>query len=488
LSGNDAPSDGYQYFDDITVTDLSSGSASSELDLGNTNAQDINIGNMNETEATTIEGGSGININAGVANLDVTGGAISLNGSGASSFVTDNGSLTLGAGGGTGGGVVVQTQAPTTTAFQVQGTDVNLFTVDSTDNEISLGAGAGNSIGYNKIGQHIDGGTGVNTITATKLTTTAGGTIASVSGYFNDSVYQSTPNNQFGFAIYADNGGQPGAYIASSATGNLGSVGVWQTLPITATLTASTTYWLVYWQNGDQVDSSNGINYDLGLSGAQTVYNTYTWQSGADNGWPDTFPTVGLGTVTGMKMSLYATFASSAPALTVNQYGTLAQTGAALFQDPTDSTQAMQVEDSLGDVLLSADTADMDVSVGGALIVSGNITVDGHIVTGGSTPQIAAGAAACTSPTVNLSGDDTSGTITVTAGTGCSGGGALATVTFSSAFTAVPHITLTPGSAAAAALDAYINDSTVSTTGFSVGVGSAPANSVMYQWNYIAVQ
>lgn len=291
---------------------------------------------------------------------------------------------------------------------------------------------------------------------------------------------QAAPNNQYQFAIYSDNGSdEPGNYVASSAIGTLGTAPAWYTLPITATLTANTTYWLVYWQNGT-VGSDDGYSYTAPVNGALNDGGTYTWQGGSDNGMPATFPAIeasGPGVA-----SLYASYASSSPALTINPYGDLTQSGSALFQDPTDSTQAFQVANSLGSALLTADTADM------AIVIDGNLEVNGHFITGGNTPTIAAGSAACSSPTVNVSGNDTSGTITITTGTGCSGSGTLATISFANAFGASPHVALTPGGANSLGLGAYSNDGTVSTTGFTIGTDNTPANSTTYQWNYWVTQ
>ena len=484
-------SNGVQYFDDITVTDISSGSASSELDLGSTNAQVVNIGNMNETEATTIEGGSGIELNSGAANINIDGGAIAVNGTGASTFGTDSGSLTLGAGGGTGGGVIVGTQTASTTAFQVQGTNADLLTVDSADDAVSFGTGVGSTVGYTDIGT-TTGGSGVDTMSAQKITTTTapvGQTtvdLTAITAYIGADGIEAAPNNQYQFAIYADNGsGAPGAYVASTEVGTLGSFAGWYTLPITVALTPSTTYWLVYWQNGI-TGSENGYSVTPGVSGAVNETGTSTWGIGPDNGMPASFPTGGSST--NDAASIYATYTGGGPALTLNAAGTLTQNGAAIFQDSINSPTALMIQNSTGSSLFTADTADMTITIGGSLTVSGSITVDGHVVTGGSTPGIAAGAAACTSPTVSISGDDTSGNITVTTGTGCTSGGILATVTFANAFGTPPHITLTPDSSSAQTLGDYVNGSTLSTSAFSIGSNSTPSNSTAYEWNYWVAQ
>lgn len=83
------------YFDDVTITDLSSSSAASTINLGSTNAKIITIGNLNQIGATTIKGGSGISIQSGAASTTITGGALTMTGNAASSFTTTSGALTL---------------------------------------------------------------------------------------------------------------------------------------------------------------------------------------------------------------------------------------------------------------------------------------------------------------------------------------------------------------------------------------------------------
>jgi hypothetical protein len=83
------------YFDDISITDLSSGSAISAIDLGSTNAKVITIGNLNQIGATTIRGGSGVNIQSGAASTVISGGALSMTGNAASSLTTTSGALTI---------------------------------------------------------------------------------------------------------------------------------------------------------------------------------------------------------------------------------------------------------------------------------------------------------------------------------------------------------------------------------------------------------
>jgi len=467
----------------------------SSLNLGATNAEFVTIGNANEIGATTIDGGSGITLNALAGPISESGGAITIAGTAASSLTTNSGTLTLGAGGSTGGnGVVVTTQANSTSAFSVQGAagGTTLLNVDTTDNEISLGTGAGSAVGYSGIGTSSGGGSGNDLISAQRLTTTAAGTVTSMSAYVGVWGIQASPDNLYQYAIYADNGSgtAPGAYIASSAIGTLGTTAAWYTLPIHATLSASTTYWLVYWQNGN-IGSDNGYSYTAGISGALSVSGgSDTWQSGPDNGMPAAFPTVAA---SGQNLaSVYASYSSSGPALTINQYGALTQDGASLFQDPTDSTQALQVEDSLGDVLFTADTADMVIDVAGSNSDFATLTLaNAHFGSTQATPPSIASPTNCGSgatAAVTSGSTDSAGSYTITTGTGapttCN-----TAITFHSPYATTPKsITLTAGSQNAANLNGYVNDSAITSTGFATGTGSSPATSTTYTWNYWVVQ
>ncbi len=172
------------YFDDFSITDLSSSSATSVLHLGDTNAQIVNLGNLNQIGATTIRGGSGIDIQSGASSITMSGGVINITGNAASNLTTTAGALTInsaaaaswgvgqassgvggnltlhaGTGGtdanndggdlilqggnkngtGIGGSVVVKPQSDATDAFQVQNSSGVAFLVaDTTAMKISV--------------------------------------------------------------------------------------------------------------------------------------------------------------------------------------------------------------------------------------------------------------------------------------------------------------------------------------------------------------
>ncbi|HSW80461.1 MAG TPA: carbohydrate binding domain-containing protein [Candidatus Saccharimonadales bacterium] len=588
------------YFDDFVTTDLSSSSAISDLELGATNAQVVTLGNMNEIGLTTINGGSGITMNSGQATYTVNGGAINVTGSGASMYQTtagalnitaadastwqvgtattgDGGDLTIHAGEGSfgtsnGGNLILQAGSAGQTGTGIAGS-------------VELGTGAGSTLGYTGIGAHQWGGSGLDRISAAKFTTTGGGDVTSMSAYGTGSA--AAPNNNFQFAIYTDNSGAPGTYIASSAIGTLPALGGWFSAPLIATLAPTTTYWLVYWQNDSVNDSNNGIAYDTAIPTAINYDNTFTWQSGTNNGMPTNFPVAGAAVNATLRASIYATFATSGPATVLNASGLMTHNGAAIFADPSDSPTAFEIQNSTGTALLTADTNAMDLAIDGSISVSGangainlynqsgtatngfqlasdtnnlyivnltdaqtamefdransgpsearllndwglnvkgdnanalliqdsstnpvlsvdttskivtvaslvvtaDLTLEGHVISSGTAPTHASGAASdCSSTgTVSVSGNDTSGTVTITTGAGpCSSSGVMATITFATAFGGTPRVMLSPSGVNASTLQYY--NGAASVNNFTIDTNTNPAATTTYKYNYWVVQ
>ena len=339
------------------------------------------------------------------------------------------------------GATTFANSANSTTAFQVQNSGgSNLFNIDTSGSNINLGVGASvTPLGYQTVGGST--GTGYkNAINANKFTASQTGTASSLS------VNIPSPGAGFHYqlAIYSDNSGVPGTYIASTASTALTNGWNTATLTTSPTLTAGTPYWLVYWTDVSN-NTDAGMAYDSPVGGSSFYFFTSGggyYGSGGSNGMPTSWPggSTNAGTI---QHSIYVSFVSSGYAVNISSAGNLTATGSALFINTSNSTTAFQIQNSAGTPLLTADTAGMTITVK-SLIVSANLTVNGHIISGGSAPGIAAGAAACTSPTVSIAGTDTAGLITVTTGTGCATAGKLATITFSAAFGVAPRVTLTP--------------------------------------------
>jgi len=223
------------YFDDITITDLSSSSNIATLDIGADNAKQITIGNLTQIGSTSIFGGSGINLNSGAATTTITAGSLNATAGANSTIRTSGGALTLtsaesatwgvatsvsGVGGdltlragngsaggandggdlilqggnasgsGVNGQVVVRPQTDSTDIFQIQNsTSTPMFVADSTNMRLSV--------------------TGTNTTFATLV--------------LNDSHFRSTQTTAPTIATPTNCGSAPSATLASGSTDSAGS-------------------------------------------------------------------------------------------------------------------------------------------------------------------------------------------------------------------------------------------------------------------------
>lgn len=105
------------------------------------------------------------------------------------------------------------------------------------------------------------------------------------------------PNNQYQLAIYTDSGGGPGTLVAQSASGQL-TANAWNTLPISASPSPNTSYWLVYNTNGAD-PSVNNMAYSNG--------DTSAWRNASTpfGAWPAAF---GSASVVSTTSSIYMTY------------------------------------------------------------------------------------------------------------------------------------------------------------------------------------
>lgn len=127
------------------------------------------------------------------------------------------------------------------------------------------------------------------------------------------------------------------------------------------------------------------------------------------------------------------------------------------------------------------------LGVGGATLIQGDITST-HQYDNTSTPGIAAGTGAGTSPTVSVSGTDQSGVITVTTGTAPTLSAVVATITYASgySFKNASYPILYPANAATALLSGTsMVFTTGSTSNFTITAGSiALSSATAYSWYY----
>lgn len=106
-----------------------------------------------------------------------------------------------------------------------------------------------------------------------------------------------------------------------------------------------------------------------------------------------------------------------------------------------------------------------------------------HVITAGSAPSSYVGAGSGTGATINVTGNDTCGLMTLTTGTG-SVGGLMFTVGFNQAFAAAPKgVFLQPLTAPTGIVAAY--PGSVTTTEFNVS--GVPAVSTTYYWYFLVI-
>lgn len=137
-------------------------------------------------------------------------------------------------------------------------------------------SGSTGILGYNTIGGDTDS-SDRNSNSASRYTMPVGvsGTATSISVYVPN-IDPNPANRSYQVAIYAHNSGSntPAARIAQSAVGTL--VSGWNTIPISAPLSANTTYWLAYNTNAS-ADNFNNFNMDSAASPARFVWRSQTF-------------------------------------------------------------------------------------------------------------------------------------------------------------------------------------------------------------------
>jgi len=128
----------------------------------------------------------------------------------------------------------------------------------------------------------IDGGE-ENTMVGSPITVGAQSiAVSSLTVWINSA--QAAPNNQFQVAIYTDNGGQPGSRVTASGSRTI-TAQSWNTVPLSATLSANTKYWLLY--------NTNATNPSLNALSLSPSVTSNGWYSGSPGSapfgtWPQT--------------------------------------------------------------------------------------------------------------------------------------------------------------------------------------------------------
>ena len=155
----------------------------------------------------------------------------------------------------------------------------------------------------------------------------------------------------------------------------------------------------------------------------------------------------------------------------------------------------IQGDANIGSLNVSGPTNLADLNVTGNAVFNGDVTVlgnisvatitiNGHIITAGNAPFIKIGDAAGTDATATITGNDTSGTISITTGT-IVNSGTLVEVDFVKAFNINPKILLTAGNSDTANLKFYRD---TATDKFMIDIVDPPTAATTYSFDYMAIE
>jgi O-glycosyl hydrolase len=205
--------------------------------------------------------------------------------------------------------VFTLTNSPDVGSSAHQATSTPVYTATPTD------VARATVVGNFSVGATIDTGDS-NYLNGSRFTTTPiAGAVTSMSVHVGK--VSPAPQNQYQLAIYTDRGGSPGGLIAHTGTGTL-TPNAWNSLPINATLSPNTAYWLMYNTNGTG-DEFNNMNFEP----ANPVPEAYSASSVPYGTWPSSAGGAILGTGA---FSIYASYALPAHAST-SSTSTAAPTG-----------------------------------------------------------------------------------------------------------------------------------------------------------------
>jgi hypothetical protein len=165
----------------------------------------------------------------------------------------------------------------------------------------------------------------------------------------------------------------------------------------------------------------------------------------------------------------------------------LTVTGKAILGGDTTVSANLNVSGAsiLASLTVTGTTTLASLTVNGNAVFKGSITVNGHIITGGTTPTVAVQAAAGNPATCTVNGNDTSGVITVVVGTTQVTKGAQCKLTFVNAYGAVTNPVVTGRDENSAKVQPYIQSTA---TDFTVSFGTVPDAGQTYGFSYFVTQ
>ena len=239
----------------------------------------------------------------------------------------------------------------TTTSFYGNEASMYASILNTSSGTDSLSSGGNNVATLGKTsGTSTDTGDGSN-INCSQFTPSVGGT----TNYMTVAMGTTSSSGiSYSFGIYTGTAAAPQTKVATSSTGTLNTVKGLQSLPISATLTAGTLYWLCA---NSSAASGSFSNYTYNpTDGVATWFVARTFGSG----WPASMPS---GTATSGSLDISVNYT-----ITPNTAGLLrmTNTGQTTLQNVSNTTNAFQIQDSGGGTAFNVDTTDDFVGIGTA--------------------------------------------------------------------------------------------------------------------------
>lgn len=153
----------------------------------------------------------------------------------------------------------------------------------------------------------------------------------------------------------------------------------------------------------------------------------------------------------------------------------LVVTGTTRLQGAVTVTQLLTVNNSVnvsGNLAVGASVSASSISANTLTAIS-SLVIGGHVTTAGTVPAVSRGPNGAGTPlgingSVSISGNDQAGTVAFNVGASSGGSGLIATVTFHTAYSNTPHVTVTP----IGFLSTFFITRTA--TGFAISIGNAP--------------
>lgn len=165
--------------------------------------------------------------------------------------------------------------------------------------------------------------------------------------------------------------------------------------------------------------------------------------------------------------------------------------GQTSLQSPVTITKSLTVGGSIatgGNLTVTGQITASSLNVGSVTLttlrLSGDLELEGHIISTGPKPSIIT-AIAARGGTANIDGSDTTGTITIQTGSATGIAGEMAIITFKSRYGSTPRVQITPVNGSASKMDYFV----IKTPGFfTIETSSVADPNSIYSFDYLVTQ